>query len=317
MNKNNVLVTGAPRSGTTFVGRVINFSNETNYLWEPFNQNYRKGIPDYYPYLGESSSKSKINSYDIIIKNTINFTDLKPKIKFLDSDNYFVFLLKKIGINRTFIRYRLSQLRNIFFNKRNSIFKDPVGIFLSEHLIKKYNFKIVFVIRHPAAIFNSRKKLNWIFNYYNWEKQEDFLNDFFRERKNCDINYEKNILLNSSLHWLTCYDYIKSIYQIFPENTHLVRHEDLCFNPIDNFKKLFEFLDLEYNGKIKSNIINLTSGNKIEKSTTDLAKLEKRNAEKLVFKWKNNISEKELSKIRDITYKTSHYFYPEKIYWNI
>jgi hypothetical protein len=49
MEKQYILVTGVPRSGTTILGRMIAFSPSVNYLWEPFNNKYRNGIPDYYP----------------------------------------------------------------------------------------------------------------------------------------------------------------------------------------------------------------------------------------------------------------------------
>jgi len=152
---NNILVTGVPRSGTTFLGRALNFSSQVNYLWEPFNNNFRNAIPDYYPYVGRSTSNKKTNIYKQIIIETINYNNLNPTIKTLESDNYLIKILKKLGINRTFFRYKLAQIKNKLFTFDYNIFKDPIGLFLSEYLIKEFNFNLNSASKNTESSYDS------------------------------------------------------------------------------------------------------------------------------------------------------------------
>ena len=92
-----ILVTGAPRSGTTVLGRLLALSSSVAYLWEPFNQRYREGIPDYYPYCGPASPPEKTRFYDELIEQTLQMRNLNPHIEFFDRDGAFVRLGKRLG----------------------------------------------------------------------------------------------------------------------------------------------------------------------------------------------------------------------------
>ena len=69
MPNQKILVTGVPRSGTTVLGRMMGFSSNVNYVWEPFNLKYRTGIPDYYPYIGAETEDEKRELYDKFINS--------------------------------------------------------------------------------------------------------------------------------------------------------------------------------------------------------------------------------------------------------
>ncbi|MBM7556926.1 sulfotransferase family protein [Halanaerobacter jeridensis] len=327
----NILVTGVPRSGTTFLGRSIALSSEVNYLWEPFNKNYRRRIPDVYPYIGNKSSKEKKEKYRQIVSETLEFKKLKPNIRFLPDNNIIEVFLKKLGVNRTFFRYNWAKVKNIFLNKEVTLFKDPFGIFLSEFLMKEFDFKVIVAIRHPAAVINSRKKLDFHFSFDFWRQQNDLYDEQFREietkmkkygRNNnvqvdSSLTENKNIVIDSAFHWLTCYNYIVQLKNKHPDNLLLVKHEDLCLDPIKEFESIYNHVNLEYNNKISSEIKEVTSGDKTEQNSKDLAKLEKRNAKELIFKWKEKTSKRELNHIEKITGEISKCYYKRSDFWEI
>jgi len=45
------------------------------------------------------------------------------------------------------------------------LIKDPIAIFSTEWLCKKFNMKVLVMIRHPAAFCSSLKIKNWAFNF--------------------------------------------------------------------------------------------------------------------------------------------------------
>ena len=55
-NKNPILLTGSHRSGSTWTGKMLAFSNEIAYIHEPFNLNHNPGIfkarfENWFPYI--------------------------------------------------------------------------------------------------------------------------------------------------------------------------------------------------------------------------------------------------------------------------
>jgi len=311
MAQENILVTGVPRSGTTVIGRMIAFSRDVNYVWEPFNLKYRKGVPDYYPYIGNETRKKKRDLYDSLITDTIHMRNLKPIIEINPQDSIIKRVGKKLGINRTtFLWYKWPQIKNKLHNHRVLLCKDPIGIFLSGHLVKKYDFKIIVAMRHPAAIASSRRKLGWRFDFDWWRNQSDLYVGHFKELDDTLKNYDMDFITETSFHWLTCYSYIKRIKEFYPGSVMVVRHEDLCQNPVGELEKVFGSLGLRFDDKIISKITGLTTGDR-------LAKLEKRDAKKLIYKWKHEINEIELDRIKEITKSISSSYYDKNEFWQV
>jgi hypothetical protein len=317
MNKQLLLVTGSPRSGTTVLGRMIAFSSEVNYIWEPFNNKYWDGIPDYYPYVGDGSDSEKAITYDSLINNVIHLINLKPKVSFNSGASKIKKIAKKYRINRsTFLWYRWAQIRNVVFNPRVLVCKDPIGIFLSEHLIRKFEFKVIAVIRHPAGVALSRKKLDWKFDFDWWRSQKDFYNVHFGKIDNIVKTHDLDFIRESSFHWLTCYSYLQEIKEKYPESVMIIRHEDLCVDAVQEMQEIFKYLGLTLNGRVVDKIQETTSGSQLERSTLNLAKLEKRDARSLVFKWRDEISQDELNVIREITEPVSSIYYGD-VFWYV
>lgn len=318
MKTQNLLVTGSPRSGTTVLGRMLAFSSDINYIWEPFNSKYWDRIPDYYPYIGDESDKEKITIYDNLINDVIHLKKLKPKISFSPEDSLIKRIAKKYGINRsTFLWYKSSQIKDLFLKPKLLVCKDPIGIFLSEHLIKKFEFKVVAVIRHPVGVAISRKKLDWKFDFNWWRNQKDFYNGHFKQIDDLLKRHPLDFIHEAAFHWLTCYSYIHEIKKKYPESVKIIRHEDLCENPIYEMEKIFKYLGLILNNRVIDKIQQITTGSQIEKSTLDLAKLEKRDGRNLVFKWKREISQKDLDITKEITEPISSNYYSNDEFWHI
>jgi hypothetical protein len=297
---------------------MMAFSSKVNYIWEPFNLKYRAGVPDYYPHIGDETGKEKRKFYDKLINDTIQLKNLNPIITVNPGDSMLKRIGKKFGINRTtFLWYTLPKIKKVFFNPSVLVLKDPIGIFMSGYLVKEHNFKIIATIRHPAAVTISRKKLKWAFDFDCWRNQVDLYEGHF---KKIDDDFKKSgmdFIHETSLHWLTCYSYLQKIKELHPDKVMIIRHEDLCENPVNEMEKVFNFIDLKYEDKVIDKIKEITSGSELEKSTLNLAKLEKRDGKKLIFKWKREISQCELDAIKELTKPASSIYYGNNEFWKV
>jgi len=295
---NRILVTGVPRSGTTFVGRVLALAKDTSYLWEPFNSKYRKGVPDYYPYIGPSSPPEKVVFYSRLINTTLQLRELRANVTIHSSDGLFRRLVKQCGVDKTQVRWTLTRLKALVKPPTTLIIKDPIATFLSRFLIEQFGFMVVVVARHPGAVYCSRRALGWDFDFSWWLKQADMRNDLFLVPGR--LPPPENRLACSVTQWRIAYDYLLQVCAEFRDQSICVRHEDLCLDPIGQFSRLYHRLGLRFDDEVSRSIVSFTTGKDLEAKGTDKAVLRRRNARKLVDKWKKKISQEEIQIIEEL-----------------
>lgn len=312
MENQNILVTGVPRSGTTFLGRVIALSPQTNYLWEPLNSRFRMGMEYHYPYLGSSSSLKKKQVCNDIIRNTVDYKNLKANYGRYKKDPGGLWMLFKINLG-----WKIAALKHRLYKPQVSVIKDPIALFLSRYLMEEFDFKIIVVLRHPAAVYLSRRGLGWEHDFDLWRSQDDFYSEHYRDYEGVLEGFSKDLIANSSLHWLVCYGYVRRLLDLSLENLLIVRHEDLCRQPEEELKRVFSFLSLDFTPKISRGLTQLTGGSKVERVSRDLSRVERRDANRLSDKWKMGITQEDLERIKGITGEIASFFYPEKEFWTL
>lgn len=140
------------RSGTTYLGNIFNLSHETFVFHEPYNRKYGiAGLPFDYINL-EHNELAKIILSKIISKKPLNF------VRRCYRDSLSKALIRIALGGKTENQWRLYRY---LFQDRKLILKDP---FLSKstcYIGKNYGLKSIVLIRHPCAVWNSIKKMNW------------------------------------------------------------------------------------------------------------------------------------------------------------
>ena len=311
-----ILVTGVPRSGTTFTGRLLDLSKETTYIWEPFNRHYRRIIPDYYPYVGRSSPEEKARRYKEVVEHTVHFRSLSPNINIKQSDSLAKKTAKRLGVNRAFLLYAKARLNHFLRPNAKLLVKDPIAIFLTKFLVEVYDFTILAIVRHPAAVHSSRHRLNWDFDFTWWQEQRDlcvdYIEPFFGE-----LPKAHDRVTGTSVHWKVCYSFLAELKKQYPGKVFFLRHEALCASPLQEFEKLYSMLGVPMTDSIRNRIVYNTTGKNIEKRGKSLSSLERRDSRSLAFKWKRDISETDLHRIRQMTSPISAAFYDDDCYWRL
>ena len=147
---NTLLIAGSGRSGTTWLSEIINYRNEYRDIFEPFHPKVNNKINFEHKFIAEH------NNSENIYKNVQKILQGKIRNYWTDKFN------KKLIINKRLIKCIRANLF-LKYVHRNFI-----------------EIPIIFIIRNPFAVVNSKMRLNkekgWHFPQYFDEmiKNEDF-----------------------------------------------------------------------------------------------------------------------------------------------
>lgn len=286
-----ILVTGAHRSGSTWVGRMLAHSNEVQYIHEPFNLKCRKGI-----------CQAKFNHwYSYVDDDVENNTDIYAALS--DTLNFRYAFGAELGEVKTTrdigraVRDSLKMSRGRFFQLR-PLMKDPLALFSSEWLSHKFNMDVVILIRHPAAFVSSLKVKGWSFPFSHFLNQPILIERYLYPFKDEIYEYsvrEKDLISQAILLWKITHYVILRYRERYPDWLYL-RHEDLSRNPLDDFSDLYCQLDLKLTTKIKDRI-QASSGKSNPKETSHNIHNVNRDSAANIWNWKTRLSRDEIQKI--------------------
>jgi hypothetical protein len=307
-SKKPILITGAVRSGTTWVSKMIGFSPDVGFINEPFNPSKKKRPLGFY-----SIKFHKPYTYISEHNEKEFFQDIKSTLAF--KYDYFR-QLKEVQSYKNLGRFIIDCLNIIYWRyliKPRPLIKDPCSIFSAEWLAKKFGLDIIVLIRHPAAFVYSYKRINEPnrFKYLLSQEQlmDNVLYNFNTEIKNFSKGHH-DILDEAILMWNIFY-YVIDKYRKANPDWLFIRHEDVSNEPEKEFSKIYSFLSLDYSKKIRKKIEAYTkSSNPIEAPEGVLHQL-KRNSKENIFLWKKRLLKSEIEKIR---YETSEIY---KLFYTI
>jgi len=296
----NILITGSNRSGSTWVGRVLETSNKIDNINEPLNLNRikRYGVANYdywYPRVDKASTFEEQKSIKSLIDHYINL-------------NYYKVLK---DINKPFeghppiIKASYKRIKRIY--RPVKMLKDPTALFSIPWLVDEYDLNPLILVRHPAAYVLSIKDKNWWFDFDNFLNRPNFFDNGLEHLKEEVLAFKaeeinKDIVDNASLLWKIFYSQVALYQQQYP-NWLYKTHEEISMNPIDEFKAIFNYFGLEFTLKTEQFIVETTKS----KNHTEY----KRDAKANMLKWVNNLSIDEQNRIDKITKPVREMFYPE------
>jgi hypothetical protein len=206
---------GVPRSGTTWLGQLINSSPNVKYKYQPLFSYELKG------FLNENATNEEINDFFIKLQNTeSNFLDQIDGIQ--------------KGIIPTFQKDTISHI----------VYKEVRYHHIIQNMLEQDSeLKIIGIIRSPLASISSwlrspkefRKDLGWDemeewrnANKKNEQKPEEF------------YGFEK---------WKEAALLFESLQQTYPDRFYLISYNDLLSDTENEIKKLFSFSELAMNNQ--------------------------------------------------------------------
>jgi hypothetical protein len=300
--KTPILVTGAHRSGTTWVGKMLDSNQQTAYISEPLNVLHRRGVyranvERWYTYITEENETQYLPAFEELLKYRYH---LFAELRSLRSQKDFLRMGRDLSI---FLNGKL--------RKQRALIKDPFAVFSAPWFAKKLNCQVVITIRHPGGFASSLKRLNWPFDFRGLLEQPMLMRDHLeQDRADMERIQADDIIGQSALLWRMIYRSVHAARQLFPDFK-IARHEDLSLDPVAGYKLLYDSLGLTFNDTVRDAILNSSSSEnpaELSKKKVHSVKLDSRAN---LDNWKKRLSADEITRIRKMTEDVSHLFYSD------
>lgn len=276
-NNRPLLITGSHRSGSTWIGKVIEKSNEFVYLEESTSLN---DIP---------GSLSSINYWFQYIQNS----------------------------DEAIVKDLLTLNHNSLKQNKRALFKDPLAFFSIDTFIDKLEANVLISVRHPAAFVSSLKRLGWSHDFNHFLEQEELMETFlypFRDDIKTFSKTQKDIVEQGILLWNIINLNTLKFKQKYPQ-IYTVKHEDLSLNPMIEFKKIFDCFEISLNPEVKQYLLDTTNKDNDAEAQNNVTHQLYRDSKANIYNFKNRLTEEEIAKIRKGTEIVSHIFY-DQVWWD-
>jgi hypothetical protein len=288
--KQPILITGAPRSGTTWVGQMLSLSPQVGYINEPFNPTHQPGIcscvfPRWYMYVHSGNEPE----YEPGLAAMLSFRyNVIAQLRQRPSGSN-VEALARDGWN--FMRARLRGARPLM--------KDPIAVFSSDWLARTFDPAVVVLVRHPAAFAASVKRLGWALPFRDLLAQRILLREHLAEFED-ELHHEAegrtDPVSQAALMWRLVYTVLVRFSHTHPDWLFL-RQEDLAQNPVERFADLFGRLELRYTDRIRDEI-NWYSSGKLEDEPGAAEDDIRRHSRDTIRRWRERLTPEEQTMVR-------------------
>ncbi|MHA7865478.1 sulfotransferase [Flagellimonas marinaquae] len=290
----NILVTGSHRSGSTWVGQVLAKASGTRYIHEPFNLKISREESPVQFWFESFSCQTEERQ-----KEAAHYIESFYDCWHVDN----IKRLRQLGSVKEGCGYALDFVKKM---TRRTIIKDPIAVLSADWLYENFQMDIVVLIRHPAAFVASLKVKGWSHDFTHFLQQPNLLEGPLQAYKS-DIEtfavVNKSIIDQGILLWNIIYGMVCTYQQTYGRQWCFFKHESLSRNPIVEFKKLFSYVDLKFDAKVKQYILETTQA----EETSHL----ERNSLENMYSWKERLTLDEIAKIKKGTAQIWKKFYEE------
>lgn len=266
MKKKPIIIFGLPRSGTTWLAKTLEKAPGIQYLVEPDNEGttflgyyYKRGL-ERFPYFrkgenpesylklferalfGDYISKSSSRNNWLFKSNLISLNLVKRR------------LAKKQKNRRLILNWDFLLKKDIeFSDQKRRLVKTVHGLLNIPFLLNHLEFIPLIILRHPAACIHSHLKLGISDAdqdvYKNEKIRKDFLTPFLEKMEEIKTPLGQMGMQFGIFHFIVSKFVQQYHYKI-------IFHEEICENPVNEFQKLYQFLELKWEKEVKDFINN-------------------------------------------------------------
>lgn len=284
-----ILVTGAHRSGTGWISRVMASSGEAAYLWEPFSPMHRPGICDaefplWFTYVCAENESAFLKSIGDMLEFRYK-TGAELRVTRTPRD-----AARLVRDRLRFRRYRRRDMRPLL--------KDPIAVFSAEWLHHTFDSDVVLLIRHPAGFAWSLKKRGWDYPFDHFLRQPLLMRDLlgpFDSQLRLFSQTPHDVVDQSILLWSLIHHVIRHYRQRYPDWMFL-RLEDVARDPLGSFKEVFGRLGLDFGDPVEA-MIEDTTDPRNPRDPSDPASV-KRDSRTSVYTWRRGLTSEEIARVK-------------------
>jgi hypothetical protein len=294
-----ILLTGIPRSGTTWVGRILAASGKVGYVNEPFNLavspgSFRVPAEHWYTYVTAE------NEGDVLPALTPALTLQYPLARELGRCRNRTDLLHTLRSWRAWARRR----------GQRPLIKEPHAVFSAEWFARRLDSQIVVMIRDPLAVVSSWKRLGWTVDFGDLLDQpllmRDWLEPFEREMS-LARSASWSLVEQVALLWRLIYSVVAD--ERYP-HVYLLRHEDLSRDPVGEYAKLYDALDLTFDDAVLKAVARSSSADNPAETSVEKPHETRLDSKANLENWRHRLSDAEIRQIERLTADVAAHYYP-------
>jgi hypothetical protein len=307
MNKTRpILVTGVPRSGTTWISHVLSLSSDAWLVHEPDNErntllaSYAKRNLSRMPFLEAKDTHTRFYWFWNFILNQTLLPEnglLSGSLLWL-SDVFQILFGKHLLFNYHHMipEDKINPLRLMtYFKKYPKYLKGVRRIVKSVHAGLSLSFidanfhpRILIILRHPANIISSYIQMNLPDANRNIFLQKHLMNRYLKsfQPKIRELKHPLELMgLQVAIFYYIWEQQLKN-----HPHWNTITHESLCQNPVEEYKRIFRLMDLPWNPSINRFLKESnTAGNGYQIQRVALEQINK---------WKTFFEKDEIKKIQ-------------------
>ena len=303
-----LLVTGMPRTATSWVGKMLEASGALVYVNEPLNPQHPPGrspgvlradVTHAFQYISEQNERVWLPAFQDTVR--LRFHPLAEMRR-----NHGPYdLLRALKYTAGF---GLGRLRG-----RRALLDDPYAVFAAPWLARRVGCQVVVTVRDPVATVSSWRRLGWTPRLAELLAQPALVRDrlarFVPDLEAALAASEGDGGVGpASLLWRVIYGTVAGYRHDLP-GLEVVRHEDLSADPVPAFRSLYGRLGLPFGPGAERAILAATSagsGGGAMRWSVSGGGVSKTAARRLDSRanlqvWRDRLSDEEVAAIREAT----------------
>jgi hypothetical protein len=246
-----ILVTGLPRSGTSWIGKMLQASGEVVYVNEPLNPHHPPGrspgvlnaeVSHRYQYICADNDERWAAAFGDTLRLRYHLVaELRRNHAPYD-------LARTAKYSTAFVVGRL--------RGRRALIDDPCSTLSAAWFAQRLGCRVVISVRHPLSFAGSWRRLGWKVNLYDLLEQpllmRDLLGPYADELRAMADSADQ--LAKAALLWRVTYAAVSDLAARQPGLLHIKRYEDLASDPEAGFRELYAICGLTWTERVRKRI---------------------------------------------------------------
>lgn len=314
------------RGGTSWVGKMLEAGGDFVYINEPMNPRHPPGrspgileadITQEYLYITDDNGPAYLDAF----RDTVR---LRYHVIAEVRQNHWPFDLAKMG--KYFTSFALGRLR-----RKRPMLNDPYATLSARWLAHELGAQVVTVVRQPAAMLASFRKLGYeAVHFRDLLDQPLLMRDWLEPfRTEMEAAEEGDLVAQVALLWRILH-HVTAEYRSTVPGFVVVRHEDLSTDPVAAYEKLHAHLGLPFTPKVRAAVeegSGLTpagaAGNAGKGEKTHVWRLSRRgflsrtayrpmDSRASLGAWRSAVTPEEIARIRSLTEDVARRYYTDE-----
>lgn len=240
-----VLVTGLPRSGTSWTGRMLAAGGDLVYVNEPLNPEHppgrcpgvlRASVTHRFQYICDDNADQWLPAFRDTTALRYRFlAELRR-----NRSPYDLARLVRYGTSFTYGR----------LTGRRALLDDPFAVLSAAWFAKALGCRVIALVRDPVSFVGSWTRLGWTVYFHELLEQPLLLRDHPEIEELRPLIGSQDRLAKAAALWRVTHTILARL-----DGVHLVSYDDLAASPVPEFRRLYDYAGLTWSPTAERRIV--------------------------------------------------------------